>query len=97
MTVTLYKIGKDGRKYYYSLHNRQKHLFSAYSYTVVWGRELQSGRERVYEFETRREMNARIRRTIARKVREGYKVLYSFARRSEENRILSELKEISAG
>ena len=87
MIITFYKTDTKGRPWYYSVHDRQGHLFSEYSFTVVWGKNLNQGREKTLVFATRREMDIKIQSLLAQKIRQGYKVLYSFSR-NQEYRIL---------
>lgn len=83
MLITLYKTNEAGAVSYYSLHDRQGNLFSPNSFTVHWGRELDRGRDYLYSFETRQEMDLRIQNLIRDKIRGGYKVLYSYFRGNE--------------
>ena len=43
MLITLYKTDTQGRIHYYSLDDRQGHLFSKHSFTVNWGTALVAG------------------------------------------------------
>jgi len=80
MIITLYRPGADGRTLYYTIHDRQPVLDAPFalcaSYRVGLGRE----RERLHRFDTLRERDAAIRRLIARRLRDGYRILYTFAR-----------------
>ncbi len=81
--ITLYKTDRQGRIHYYSLDDRQGHLFAGFTFTVNWGTTLTAGREKVYVFETRREMDKKLQRLIQDRVSSGYRVLYSFFRNQE--------------
>lgn len=83
MMITLYKTDRQGRIHYYSLDDRQGHLFANFTFTVNWGTTLTAGREKVYVFETRREMDKKLQRLIQDRVSSGYRVLYSFFRNQE--------------
>jgi predicted DNA-binding WGR domain protein len=80
MMITLYKTDHKGRLHYYSLDDRQGHLFAKYTFTVNWGMTLTTGREKVHAFDTRREMDSKLQHLIQERVDSGYRVLYSYFR-----------------
>lgn len=84
MMITFCRTNAHGGVSYYSLHDRQGNLFSRHVFTVHWGRGLDSGREHTYAFESRAEMDRKIRQVIRARLRAGYKVLYSYFRSGEE-------------
>ena len=81
--ITLYKTDQQGRIHYYSINDRQTHLFSPYAITVNWGHALSAGREKVYALADRHEMDQKLQELIQRRVEQGYRVLYSFFRNQE--------------
>ena len=81
--ITLYRTDSAGASHYYTLHDRQGHLFSEHSLTVTWGRNLSAAREKVYQFKSRAAMDARIRSLFKKKIAGGYRVLYSYLRSGE--------------
>ncbi len=81
--ITLCKTGRQGRIHYYSLDDRQGHLFANFTFTVNWGMTLTAGREKVHVFDTRREMDEKLQCLIQDRVSSGYRVLYSFLRNQE--------------
>ena len=83
MMITLYKTDQQGRIHYYSLDDRQGHFFANFTFTVNWGTTPRAGREKVYVFDTRREMDEKLQRLIQDRVSSGYRVLYSFFRKQE--------------
>lgn len=83
MIITLYKTDQHGRIHYYSLDDRQGHLFSNYTFTVIWGTTLTAGREKVHVFDTRRQLDEKLQMLVQERVRSGYRVLYSFFRNQE--------------
>ncbi len=87
MIITFYKY-TDRTSRYYTIHDRQGDLFSTYSFTAVWGTELSRGREKVYVFDTREDMEKKIRSIFRDRMLKGFKVLYSFARKQEEKNLL---------
>ena len=87
----------DGSIRYYSIHNRQPHFFSKYSFTAIWGMDQNTGRERVYTFKTRREMDAKLREIFNDRVKRGYKVLYSYAKVKKYRDLFSEVSRMTAG
>ncbi len=65
---------------FYTVHDRQNALDSTYALCASWrvgsGRE----RERLYRFETLLDKDAMIRRLITSRLKDGYRVLYTFVR-----------------
>ena len=96
MLVTFYRHDEEGNPYYYAVHDRQRHLFASYSFTVSWGAELSAGREKVYTFSTRAEMDEKLREIIELRVGDGYRVLYSYFRRGERKKLRRRLRSVSA-
>jgi hypothetical protein len=76
MIITLYKTGQDGRLRYYTVHDRQPALDSPYALCSAWRIGMGREREKLHRFETR----AKIRELVSRKLKEGYRLLYSFSR-----------------
>ena len=81
--ITLYKTDRQGRIHYYSLDDRQGHLFAAFTFTVSWGTTLTAGREKVHIFDSRSEMDRKLQGLIQDRVGRGYRVLYSFFKNQE--------------
>jgi hypothetical protein len=80
MIVTLYRTGKDGRLLYYTLHDRQQSLTSPYALTTAWRSGNGREREKLHLFESLAEMDKMIRSILAKRVKDGYRLLYSFSR-----------------
>jgi hypothetical protein len=80
MIITLYKLGKDGKTHYYTVHDRQPVLDSPYTLCASWRIGLGKERERLHRYQTLQERDKNLRRLIAKHVREGYKILYTFTR-----------------
>lgn len=80
MIITLYRPGEDGLNRYYSLHDRQPLLTARYALTVAWRTGHGKEREKIYGFDTLAEMDRKIRQLFGRRIRAGYRLLYSFAR-----------------
>lgn len=95
MTVTLYKESNN-KTYYYSIHDQQQMLFDGYEFTTAWGQNLAKGRVKQYHFRTRREMTDKFRTLINKRKEDGYKLLYTFSRKSK-NDILSTIISETAG
>lgn len=76
--VSLYRKEADGRLRYYNIHDQQPHLIPKWVFTVAYTSGSSWG-ERVHRFDSRREMDAAIRRLVRRKLKEGYSLLYSFS------------------
>ena len=80
MIVTLMKHGKDGRLLYYTIHDRQQSLHFPHSLTTLFRTGSGRERERHYDFATLAEMDAMIRSLLSKRVRDGYRLLYSWSR-----------------
>ena len=80
MIITLYKLARDGTTHYYTIHDRQPLLDSPYSLCASWRIGLGKERERLHRFQTLLEKDRTIRGLIAKRVNDGYKILYSFSR-----------------
>lgn len=82
MIVTLFKTADNGSLLYYSIHDRQSGLSHPYSLTVTWSRGAGRGREKFYLFDNLEEKDRMIRTLLAKRTRDGYRLLYSFSRDS---------------
>lgn len=80
MIITLYKAGADGRTHYYTIHDRQPVLDAPFSLCASWRVGLGKERERLRRFETLAERDKAMRAMIARRVKDGYRILYFFSR-----------------
>jgi hypothetical protein len=80
MIITLYKVGANGRTYYYTVHDRQPVLDAPYAICASWRIGLGKEREKLHRFETLADRDRMIRRLISRRVGDGYKILYTFSR-----------------
>jgi predicted DNA-binding WGR domain protein len=80
MILTLFRTDPDGTIRYYSLHDRQPLLTARYALTIAWRTGEGREREKVYGFDTLAEMDRKIRELFGRRVKKGYKLLYSFMR-----------------
>jgi predicted DNA-binding WGR domain protein len=93
MMITLYKTDPKERIHYYSINDRQGHLFSSHTFTVNWGPALTAGREKVYSFESRAEMDRKLQLLIRERIRNGYRVLYTYFRAREYPHLRSVLRK----
>ena len=96
MLVTFYRTDEETEPYYYAVHDRQGNLFAPYSLTVTWGTELSAGREKVYTFTTRAELDEKLREIIDQRLKDGYRVLYSYFRRGERRKLRAKIRRASA-
>jgi hypothetical protein len=80
MIITLYKVGKDGKTHYYTIHDRQPVLDAPYAICASWRVGLGKEREKLHRFPSLLDRDLLIRRLIARRVKDGYKILYTFSR-----------------
>ena len=80
MIITLYKVGKDGKTHYYTIHDRQPVLDAPYAICASWRVGLGKERERLHRFPSLLDRDHLIRRLITQRVKDGYKILYTFSR-----------------
>ncbi len=93
MTITFYRKDSSGELCFYTIHDRQQNLFTSCTFTALWGRGLSSGREKSYTFESSTSMDEKLRELFKQRIREGYKVLYSFARKKRFKRMFNGIGE----
>ncbi len=89
MIVTFVRTNGN-RRYYYTLHDYQTGLFGTYTLTVIWGPYIETGRRKVYTFETRTEMDRKLRRLVRRRFTLGYSLLYSYSRSAKYRKLFQE-------
>jgi hypothetical protein len=87
MQITLYKTNK-GKTQYYSLDDRQSHLFSKHALTARWGTTPSGSREKQFVFETEEAKQEKIRELLKKKLKD-YQVLYSYFKEQESGFALS--------
>jgi hypothetical protein len=80
MIVTLYRNGEDGKTLYYTVHDRQQLLTAPYALTTAWRTGNGKEREKVYAFESLAAMDLMIRQVLAKRIKAGYRLLYSWSR-----------------
>ncbi len=78
--ITLYKVGKDGALQFYTVHDRQNTLDAPYALCTAWRVGSGKERERLHRFATLADKDTMTRRIVAARLKDGYKVLYSFLR-----------------
>lgn len=96
MIITLYKPGARGSLRYYTIHDRQPLLTARYALTIAWrvgnGRET----EKIYGFDTRAQMDKKLRDVFRHKIRDGYTLLYSFVREQAGEPHVDDMPALSA-
>jgi len=95
MIITLYKPGADGSIRYYTIHDRQPLLTARFALTVAWRAGEGREREKIYGFETLSEVDTKVRQVFKRKVKDGYRLLYSFVRERPLAEATAEARRIS--
>ena len=77
--IALYRVNgnSDDLDYYY-IHTYQGNLFSRYTFTTIWGKNVSKGREVSWAFSSREEMDNKMAELFRQKCREDYKLLYSY-------------------
>jgi hypothetical protein len=80
MIITLYKAGADGRTFYYTIHDRQQLLDAPFALCAAFRVGMGAERERLHRFESLAERDRLIRSLIKKRLRDGYRLLYTFSR-----------------
>jgi hypothetical protein len=80
MIITLYKAGADGKTHYYTIHDRQQVLDAPFALCAAFRIGLGRERERLHRFESLADRDRMIRTLIARRLKDGYRLLYTFSR-----------------
>ena len=93
--ITLYKTDQHDRIHYYSINDRQGHLFSPYNFTVNWGprddrRARKGSRVRVAQGH-----GPKLQELIQSRIDAGYRVLYSYFRNHEYEHLRPALRRAS--
>jgi hypothetical protein len=96
MMVTLYTRDSSGVPRYYTIHDRQGLLFDRYSFTATWGSDASGGGERLFQFQSRREMDRKIRALLRKRLRSGYRVIYTYFRKSDSIGMQAEVKKYAS-
>jgi len=74
------KVAKDGKFLYYTVHDRQPSLTSPYALTTAFRSGNGRERQKHHDFDSLSAMDALIRRLLARRIRDGYHLLYAWSR-----------------
>ncbi|HOX33396.1 MAG TPA: hypothetical protein PLB91_13785 [Spirochaetales bacterium] len=80
MIITLYKTGAGGKTLYYTIHDRQQLLDAPFALSAAFRVGLGRERERLHRFEKLADRDRMIRSLVARRLKDGYRLLYTFSR-----------------
>ena len=80
MIITLCKAGSDGRMLYYTIHDRQQVFDAPFALSAAFRVGLGRERERIHRFDTLADRDKMIRSLISRRIKDGYRLLYTFSR-----------------
>ena len=86
MQVVLYR-NTNNRTNYYSLDDHQKSLFHPHVLTVRWGSTPDGGRAQVFHFDSEKDKNKKIHRILQEKIKQDYRVLYSYFMKNHQDDI----------
>jgi hypothetical protein len=78
--LTLYRSNEKGDLFYYTVHDRQSALFSAFAFTIVKAKGEGRSCEKLMTFDTLEEMESALVAVIRDRIRDGYRILYVFFR-----------------
>jgi hypothetical protein len=82
MMITLYRKNPNGSLAYYTMHDRQPVLHAPFALTTAYRVGNGNERQKLYVFEKLEDMDRKIRELFGRRIRAGYRLLYSFSRDS---------------
>ena len=85
MFLTLYKTGRGGQNYFYTLHDLQPGLFKGYCLTILFGKVGAKGHEKKYTYDTKTAKEHAVRLFLAKKQKTGYKLIYNYPKEIAEN------------
>ena len=80
MIITLFKPGEGGKMLYYTIHDRQPVLDAPYALCAAFRVGMGRERERLHRFDTLTDRDKMIRALISKRLKDGYRLLYSFSR-----------------
>jgi len=80
MIITLYKAGADGRTLYYTIHDRQQVLDAPFALCAAFRVGMGRERERLHRFQDLASRDRMVRSLISRRLKDGYRLLYTFSR-----------------
>lgn len=83
MVISLYKLVNEKAVYIYTIHDRDRLLDYPYSVTTNWRKNMGRGRERTRGFNSVLKKNLYIQKVFKEKIKQGYKILYSFEKLHE--------------
>ena len=78
MVLAFYKSTENENFSYYYLHDYQQNLFTTFGFTILWGKGFETGRKKEYMFDSRQEMDHKIRDILLARIKEDYKLVYSY-------------------
>jgi predicted DNA-binding WGR domain protein len=97
MMVTLFKTDAAGRLRFYTVHDLQRSLLSAYALTVAVAVGNARGKERLIPFEGEEEAEKWLARTIREKKRAGYRPLYRYSSSKNDGSVVGRCLRLLAG
>lgn len=80
MIITLYKAGQDGRTRYYTIHDRQLVFDAPFALCAAFRIGMGRERERLHRFQSLAARDRAIRALVAKRLKDGYRLLYTFSR-----------------
>ena len=95
--LAFYKRIRAHELRYYYVHDYQGSLFAPFAITAIWGRDSRKGRKTEYGFDSRGEMDRKIREILKRRARDGYRLLYSYPSINRYHLLFEDLREQAAG
>jgi hypothetical protein len=80
MIITLFKAGAEGKTLYYTIHDRQQVFDAPFALCAAFRIGMGRERERLHRFQTLGERDRAIRELISKRLKDGYRLLYTFSR-----------------
>lgn len=96
MMIAFYKKNNKEELQYYYIHDYQGTLFSKNCITVIWGKGIKPGRKKEYVFDNDNELDKKVREILKLRVKEGYKLLYSYPQINNYKKIFEEFEIVES-
>ena len=94
MVLAFYKKTDDDELLYYYIHDYQGTLFSRYCITAIWGKGVKPGKKKDFIFEDTDEMDNKVREILNKRVKEGYKLLYSYPHINDYKKLFENMETV---
>ncbi len=96
MMLAFYKKTNKDKVLYYYIHDYQGSFFSKYCITAIWGEGVKPGRKKEFIFENSDDLDTKVRSILKIRVKEGYKLLYSYPHINNYKKIFEDFENLKS-